>query len=143
MTCTLCISAVGLFYLLMRASVPWRRILWAAVFAAAVFTAVFVVQYRLDLVPAEDNLTFAELVSDKLAFPRVYRRRNLAKRCDAMIQEGNAKECDRLLEEGMRRWGEDRYLLDALVRARSSSDDARAEKEAIARRDAFLAKRLW
>ena len=143
MTCTLSISALGLFYLLMRASVPWKRILWGAVFATAVFTAVFVVQYRLNLVPAEDNLTFSELVSDKLALGRASRRRSLARRCDAMIQQGNGKACDRLLEEGMRRWGEDRFLLEALVKARSLGEDARSKAEAVARRDAFLAKRLW
>jgi hypothetical protein len=143
LTCTLVICAMGLSYLLMRSIPSWRKALWGALAAAAAYSAVFTVQYRLDLVPREDYLTFSELVSDKLALRRALERRRLADRCHAMIRQRDAEECVRMLEDGIRRLGQDRFLLEALVTAERMNGDDRSEARARTRRDAFLAKRLW
>jgi hypothetical protein len=143
LTCTLVICAMGLFYLLMRSIPSWRKVLWGALAAAAAYSAVFAVQYRLDLVPKEDFLTFSELVSDKLVLRRALERRRIADRCDAMIRQRAANGCVPMLQEGIRRFGEDRFLLEALVTAEAMSGDARSEAQARAQNDAFLEKRLW
>ena len=87
LTCTLPIAAMGLSYLLLRAAPIWRGVLWGALAAASVYTVVFALQYRLDLVPRDDYLTFSELITDRIALRRVYQRHRLVNRC----QEGSAE----------------------------------------------------
>jgi hypothetical protein len=143
LTCTLPIAAMGLSYLLLRAAPAWRGVLWGTLAAAAAYTAVFAVQYRLDLVPNDDYLTFSELITDKIALRRAYQRRRLVNRCQEVIAKDHPQDCIQMLEVGIRRFGEDRFLLTTLAEAYHATGDARAEAVARLRLQAFLDKRLW
>jgi hypothetical protein len=143
MTCTLSLSALGLFYLLLRSTRPWRRLIGAVVLACALFTTAFALQYRMDLLPKEDFLTFSELVSDKVHLRRALQRRALSSRCRAMLAAGEGRACREMLEAGVRRLGEDRFVLQALVAADHAIGDDSGEAAARARLEAFLARRIW
>jgi hypothetical protein len=143
LTCMLPIAAMGLSYLLLRTAPAWRGVLWGALAVATAYTVVFAVQYRLDLVPDDDYLTFSELITDKIALRRAYQRRRLVNRCQEVIAENHPQDCIQILEEGSRRFGEDRFLLTTLAAAHHATGDERAEAAARLRLQAFLDKRLW
>jgi hypothetical protein len=143
LTCTLPIVAMGLSYLLLRVAPAWRGVLWGALAAAAAYTVVFAMQYRLDLVPRDDYLTFSELITDRIALRRTYQRHRWVNRCQEVIAKDRPQDCIQMLEEGIRRFGEDRSLLTTLVEAYHATGDERAEAVARLRLQAFLDKRLW
>jgi len=143
MTCTLSLSAMGLFYLLLRLAPRPRAIAWGAVAAAALFTSLFAVQFRFDLLPKDDSLTPSELLTDKFRMRQSSARRRLAHRCEEVEGTTDGERCVALLEDGLRRFGEDRFLLEALVDAERAAGNARGEAGAQARLNAFLARRLF
>jgi hypothetical protein len=102
----------------------------AAVFCAlcCVFTSVFAIQFRLDLVPTETPLTFSELITDKLRLPQVRQRREAARQAVELMARGDPNAAVRILE-GTRSLGEDRnvdmYLAQA-YRAAGMTEQADA-----------------
>jgi len=92
------------------ASTVWiRRGMTVACALCCVFTSLFAIQFRMDLVPTETPLTFSELVTDKLRLPQVRRRRAAAKQAVALMAKGDAAGAVRILEDA-RRFGEDRNV---------------------------------
>jgi len=93
-----------------------------------VFTSLFAIQFRLDLVPTETPLTFAELVTDKLRMPQVRQRRAEARQAVELMAKGDPNGAVRILEDA-ERLGEDRnvdmYLAQA-YRAAGMADRADA-----------------
>jgi hypothetical protein len=93
-----------------------------------VFTSLFAIQFRLDLVPTETPLTFTELVTDKLRLPQVRQRRAEAKEAVELMARGDPNAAVRILE-GTRSLGEDRnvdmYLAQA-YRAAGMTEQADA-----------------
>ena len=74
-----------------------------------VFTSLFAIQFRLDLVPTETPLTFSELVTDKLRLPQVRQRRAAAKQAVELMAKGDPTTAVRILED-TRSLGEDRNV---------------------------------
>ena len=61
-------------------SAVWvRRSVAVACAVCCVFTSLFAIQFRLNLVPTGTMLTFSELLTDKLRLPQVRQRRAAAK----------------------------------------------------------------
>lgn len=132
--------AAGLLYLFLRA--PRRRWLVAAGLAAgSLFTLLAAIQWRYELVPRNDRLTFEEAFTDKLRLPGALAR-------DREMRQAIAGEADparraMALEEVLKRSGESRVLLTRLeAAARAAGDAARADE--IARRlEAIRERRLY
>ena len=92
------------------ASAVWMRRSVAVVCAVCcIFTSLFAIQFRLDLVPTESPLTFSELVTDKLRLPKVRQRRTAAKQAVALMAKGDATAAVRILEDALS-LGEDRNV---------------------------------
>jgi hypothetical protein len=93
-----------------------------------VYTSLFAIQFRLDLVPTESPLTFSELVTDKLHLLQVRQRRAEAKQAAELIAKGDPNAAVRILEDA-RSQGEDRnvdmYLAQA-YRAAGMTEQADA-----------------
>ena len=120
-----------------------RRALAAAAALCAIYTVLFAVQFRMNLVPRTERLTFAELITDKVRLDRSYHRKESVTRAEQLRAAGNPAGARSVLQDAIRDYGEDRFLLEALVRTdRDLSDTAAAEAHE-RRLDALLSHRFW
>jgi len=73
---TSCVPLIGLgVATLMRDLSPrFKAVVAGLVAVCAIYTTLFAVQYRLDLVPKVGTLTMSELLWDKLSLRKAYRR---------------------------------------------------------------------
>ena len=81
---------LGLFTLICFLSPLLRRSLVAAVAACCIFTMLFAVQYRLNLIPNNETLTSSEIFTDKLRLLQVRRRKNAASTARWLLSKGQA-----------------------------------------------------
>jgi MFS family permease len=88
----------GLLYLLCRTARPVRIFAATATAVCCVFSVLFAVQFRLDLIPKLDRLTAAELFTDKFNLPRVHRQKKAALQADDLISRGSPQEAVRILQ---------------------------------------------
>lgn len=92
-----------------------------------IFTSLFAIQFRLDLVPTETPLTLSELVTDKLRLPQVRQRRAAAKQAVEFMAKGDPSTAVRILEDA-RSLGEDRNVYLYLAQAyRAAGMSAQAD----------------
>jgi len=110
-------------------STVWvRRSLALVCAVCCVFTVLFAVQFRLDLVPKVTPLTFSELVTDKLRLRQVRQRMVAAQQARELLQKGNTDPAIRTLESVLP-LGEDRQiyqLLEVAYRAAGRNEQADA-----------------
>ncbi|MGA2716432.1 MAG: hypothetical protein ABSG41_25335 [Bryobacteraceae bacterium] len=98
-------------------SAVWvRRTVAVLCAVCCVFTSLFAVQFRLDLMPTETPLTFSELFTDKLRLTQVRQRRAAAKQAEQLLAKGDPNSAIRILEDAGR-LGEDRNVDVSLVKA--------------------------
>ena len=105
-----------------------RRTLSAAAAVCCIFTSLFAIQFRLDLVPTETRLTSSELFYDKIHLVGVRQRKASTKLAVAALKEGNPEEAIRILEP-LRSLGEDRNVemyLEKAYRAAGKTEQADA-----------------
>jgi len=136
-------AAAGLVALM--GSLPaWpRRTAWGLVTLCAAFTLTFAAQYRLDLVPKDDRLTFQELVTDKLLLPRAIARGRAASAAQADLTAGRAEAASARLRAALTQSGPDRRLLELLARAETTAGRHQAAAEARSQLAALLERRLY
>lgn len=133
---------LGIMTALILAPVPLRRGLAVVCFVCCVFTSVFAVQYRFDLVPTETTLTFSELVTDKLRLPAVKERKAAARQALELLTAGDSESAIRILR-GAQSLGEDRTVDQYLEKAyRAAGNTAEADAAALRSRK-FLDSRLY
>ncbi|HEY4086815.1 MAG TPA: hypothetical protein VGM43_12800 [Bryobacteraceae bacterium] len=122
------------------ARVRWRMVaVWGA---CCMFTLLFAVQFRFDLVPQASQLTFSELVTDKFRLLAVRKRRLAVQAARASLDSGDAAAAIRLLE-GVRGYGEDRDVEFLLEKAwRAAGGTAKADAAALTYRR-VVASRLY
>lgn len=135
--------AAGLVVLLGGLATWPRRAVWALVGLCAAFSLTFAVQYRLDLVPKNDRLTFQELLTDKLLLPRAISRGRAATAAQADLAAGRAEAALARLRAALAQGGPDRRLLELLAQAESALGHHQAAAEAQARLAALLERRLY
>jgi hypothetical protein len=124
-------------------SAAWIRRSVALICAlCCVFTAVFAIQFRLDLVPTETPLTFSELITDKLRLPQVRQRREAARRAVELMARGDPNAAVRILE-GTRSLGEDRDVDMYLARAYRAAGMTEQADAADLEYKKFLQSRLF
>jgi hypothetical protein len=115
---------LGLFTLLCSLSPLLRRTLVAAVAACCIFTMLFAVQYRLNLIPNNETLTFSEIFTDKLRLLQVRRRKSAANTARWLLSKGHAFDAVILLEQAAT-LGDDRDVLSAMGSAYRAEGDVK------------------
>jgi len=98
-----------------RSAPPVRSALTALVALFCVFSVLFAIQFRLDLIPKVDRLTPAELFSDKFTLLRVRRLKVVAQNADDLITAGRPKDALEVLQTVGPR--PDRDVLEQFARA--------------------------
>jgi len=119
-----------------------RRTILAAVAACCLFTILFAVQFRLDLIPRYDRLTATECFTGKFRLREVRRQKLAVQRARDLLGQGSPDAAVATLENA-EAYGEDRDVLLALSAAyRASGREADAHKAAD-RWNALMQSRLW
>jgi MFS family permease len=98
MTSSAPVVGFGMLYLLCRSRWPVRILAATAAAVCCLFSVLFAVQFRLDLIPKLDRLTPAELFTDKLSMPRVHRQKVAAQRAGDLISRGSPEEAVGILQ---------------------------------------------
>jgi hypothetical protein len=93
------VIALGLFTLLCSLNSAMRRALAVATAACCVFTILFAAQFRLDLIPSNETLTFNEVFTDKLHPLAVRRKKAAARQAGELLARGNAQGAVQVLEQ--------------------------------------------
>jgi hypothetical protein len=119
-----------------------RMAIMAAVIACCLFTILFAVQFRLDLIPRAGRLTAAECFTGKFRLRAVHRQKMAVQRARELLRQGLPDAAVATLENAQA-YGEDRDVLLALSEAYHASG-----READAHRTAdqwnrLMQSRLW
>ena len=134
--------ALGLLVLL-NSTRRWMR--WTVVSLSTLcclFTCLFAVQFRLDLIPRHERLTAAELFTDKLRLLQVNRQKHAADQAEDLVKQGNAQAAIQVLEQASARYGQGRYILTAMRDAYRAGGDAAKAENANRQLDHLLQSRL-
>lgn len=135
--------SIGLITILCLSTAGIRRIAIAGIVACCMFAALFALQFRLDLVPRDDQLTVAECFTDKLRLPQVRRRKLVVQKAQDLMQQGSPEAAVQSLEDAARTYGVDRDLLSVLAKAyRKSGREAEADS-IDKQRQALMASKLF
>ena len=135
--------ALGVLYLLCCCGRTIRRACTSLALACSLFSLLFALQFRLDLIPKLDRLTPSELFADKLRIPVVRHRKMLALQAEELlsssVHDENIKAIS-LLESVQ---VPDRDILCELVRAYKVAGRPEAAEKARLRLVALLDTRLF
>lgn len=133
---------VGLGLLLFRGPAFLRRCLYGAGAMCAVYTLLFAVQYRLDLVPKGDRLTAGELIVDKLFLARAAQRKSASLEASRMLAS-DARKAAELAYRAGGQLGYDREILKVILESEKRRGSPRAIAQAQASLDKVLKSRLF
>ncbi len=133
--------ALGLFTLLCSWRPSARGALVATTAVCCIFTMLFAVQYRFNLIPSNETLTFHELFTDKLNPLQVRKRKIAAKRAAELLAQGDAQSAVRVLEEAAAS-GEDRDVLSMMSKAYRAEGNETLAKAADSKWLALLESRV-
>jgi hypothetical protein len=98
MTSSAPVIGLGLLFLLCRYTRPVRVMVATAAAVCCLFSVLFAVQFRLDLIPKLDRLTPAELFGDKFNLPRIHRQKLAAQQADDLIFGGAPEKAVGILQ---------------------------------------------
>ena len=143
LTSTFSLAGAGLAIALTRVSRTARRVTLALGTACAVFTLVFGIQYRLDLLPKRDRLTADELFADKAHLPRALSRHRAAVTAKALIDKGHFADAAAQIGIAKRAFGPSRELLQTEVDVYRRLGDGPGESAAQAALERLLNSRLF
>lgn len=141
MMSTIPVVSLGLFMLLGAAPAGLRGILIASALCCCVFSSLFAIQYRLDLLPSGETLTPREIFSDKVHLIRVRSQKKAASRAQQLLAANDAGSAVPILEDAASR-GDDRDVLATLVRAYRAKGDLPHAQQAEIRWKRYLDTRL-
>lgn len=137
------ILLVGMMVLLCRVQRPVRNLLVVVACACCLFTVLSAIQFRLNLVPHDSRLTFAEMFTGKVHLVTALRRARAVRMADQQLRNGAAVAAINTLEAAKNAYGEDRALLSVEVRAYEQVAQ-KAKAEAASKRLSALAQSsLW
>jgi hypothetical protein len=122
-----------------------RRTLATASVVCCVFTSVFAIQYRFDLVPTGTTLTASELFTDKFRLSAVKQRRAAAAKAKNLLARGDAQSAAEAIAtlESVAPLGEDRRVDQTLAAAYRAAGKPELADAAGQRLDRFLESRLF
>jgi hypothetical protein len=134
--------AIGLVVIFALSGVRMRRGLAFACIACCVFTMLFAVQFRLNLVPLTTPLTISELLTDKLRLNQVRKRKAAEKAARRSLASGDPSGAIRLLDATFD-LGDDRTVDQCLVDAWRAAGDKGQAEAAETRYQRLLESRLY
>ena len=117
LTSSVPLAAFGFAAILFAAPALWRRTVVICALVSIVFTTLFAVQYRLDLIPRDERLTAAEAFSDKLHLMKVRRWKAEVLAATVEMNRGDIQGAVRTLRSVDAESGNDRDVLTALAAA--------------------------
>jgi hypothetical protein len=134
---TLPIIALGLFAILAAAPRLLRAGMTAAIVLCCIYTSLFAIQFRLDLIPSNETLTASELFSDKLHLIRVLNQKKAARHATGLLRDGDTDEAIKVLNRADS-LGKDRDVLKTLVTAYRVTGNKTQAEDAELRRKRYL-----
>jgi hypothetical protein len=134
--------AFGVAAILYTSGRLMRGIVVVAVAACCLFTSLFAVQFRLDLIPRMERLTAAECFTDKFRLREVRRQKLAVQRAADLLRQGSPDAAVATLENAAA-YGEDRDVLLALSAAYQASGREADAHKAAGRWSALMQSRLW
>jgi hypothetical protein len=134
------LAALGLAALMSLSPRVARGIAVLAV-PCCVFSLLFAVQFRLDLIPKSQTLTAKEIFSDKIHLLQVRRQKVAVNRALKLVQEGDVATAIQMLENAQS-LGEDRDVLSALAMAYKAGGRTAEAEDAEGRLRRLLDSRL-
>ena len=143
MTSSAVLVAIGLATLFYAASRPVRGLLGVVVAGMCLFSCLFVLQFRLDLIPRQDRLTAAELFTDKLRLPRAMKRKSAVRQAEAALKEGSVPAAIQILEQATASYGANRDTLDSLRKAYRVNGQSVQAGNADRQWQELMQSRLW
>lgn len=143
LTCSLSIVGLGLLWLVHVARRRALVSLGVAVVACMLYTFLFAVQYRMDLLPKRDWLTSDELLRDKIFLKQAYERQKQVRLANALLDEGRPDRAIEALESAQRRYGDSRFLLQSLIESYRVTGKQQEAGQARQRLQALLDRRLY
>ena len=143
MTSSAPLVALGLVTILCVANRLLLRVTISLIAACCLFTSLFAVQFRLDLIPRSERLTAAECFTDKLRILQVRRRKAAVQQARNYLQQGSADAAVQTLERAADLYGSDRdvwKVMSAAYRAAGRTPDA---ENADRQWQKVMQSRLW
>ncbi|MGA2184819.1 MAG: hypothetical protein ABSH47_17505 [Bryobacteraceae bacterium] len=134
--------AFGLAAILYASGRVMRITVMAAVAACCLFSILFAVQFRLDLIPRGDRLTAAECFAGKFRLREVRRQKLAVQRARDLLRQGSPDAAVATLENA-EAYGEDRDVLLALSTAYQASGREADAHKAADRWSRLMQSRLW
>ena len=141
MTSAAPLTGLGLASALYASRRRGQILLAAATAMACLFTMLFMVQYRLDLIPKGERLTTGEYLGDKLRILTARKRKIEVLRAEKLLHDGQPAAAAAALETASARYGGDRELLEALEQAYRASGQTTEMSNAEARLDVLMRTR--
>jgi hypothetical protein len=138
-TCPL--IALGVLALLAAPTLQ-RRVVTVAVVGCCLFSTLFALEFGLHLVPISDRLTFSELVTDRLAIPRLRRQKLAVNQARALLAAGNLSTATALLRRADAE-GPAREVLGALKDVCKAAGDIACASESGRQEQGLMDSRLW
>jgi hypothetical protein len=136
------IAGLGVLTLICRSGSAARIALGAAICCCGVFTSLFAIQYRFDLIPNNQTLTATEMFTDKLRIPAVRRRKASVASARNLLARGDAAAAIRTLEN-VPDPGDDRQVLEVLEQAYAAAGRPAQAAESAARLKKLLDSRFF
>jgi cytochrome c-type biogenesis protein CcmH/NrfG len=143
LTCTLSVPALGLAWLAFHVSPRHRVFLGIVAVVCTVYSLVFALQYRMDLLPRQDWLTSEELARDKIFLRQAVQRQAEVRVANALLRDGHSSRALEVLQNAGRRYGDSRFLLEALAEAYTREGKQRQAEETRLRLKTLLDRRLY
>jgi hypothetical protein len=142
---TVCIPivALGLAFWLFEMSQRVRTVVVVGVFLCALYTLIFAVQFRFDMLPKDDRLTVQELLIDKVFFYQALNRHYNYSKARVELKRSNLERAIEITELSGKRYGLDRKHLRVLIKAYEQKGDLEAVKKAQKKLQALLDSRLF
>jgi hypothetical protein len=142
LTSTVPVVALGLFTLLCALPAAPRRVLVALILVCCVFTVLFAVQLRFDLIPSSETLTVKEMFLDKLQLPAIRQQKIATRRAEAFLAAGDAKSALETLDAAASN-GDDRDVLALQVKVYRVVGNRERAEEVEGRLKRYLDTRLY
>ncbi len=143
LVCSMPVIAIGLAFLLFHVSRRMRLVFLGIGLLCSVYTMLFALQYRLDMVPHTDRLTWQELIGDKLTFNRALQRRNAFLSAQTELNSSQPQNAIRIAEAAQLNYGSDRRLLECLLKAYEVNGDSSKQMQAREQLQQLMERRIF
>jgi hypothetical protein len=134
---------LGLVSILYAGNRLMRGLVATLAVACCLFSSLFAIQFRLDLIPRSETLTAGEAFGDKLHLMAARRRKAAILQAGDLLKQGSADAAVKTLVEAEQAYGKNRELLSELKNAYLADGRAAEAEETGRQLDALLETRMF